>query len=101
MDEEEEEEEAEEGVGGGGEVWSDDETLGEGLPLLARLWRLEELLAPTARGIWLRGRCSPPPLLIAPDRLPPPPGVKDSEDEDTTSGCLGEWAGIAEPELDP
>lgn len=55
MEDEEEEEEAEEGVGGGGEAWSDNEKLGEGLPLLATLWRLEETLAPTARGIWLGG----------------------------------------------
>lgn len=55
MEDDEEEEDAEEGVGGGGEAWSDDETLGEGLPLLARLWRLEEALAPIARGIWLGG----------------------------------------------
>lgn len=57
MEEEEEEEEAGEGVGvgGGGEAWTDDEMLGEGLPLLARLWRLEEELAPIARGIWLGG----------------------------------------------
>lgn len=84
----------------------DDETLGEGLPLLARLWRLEEALAPTARGIWLGGWCSPPPLLAPPDRLtpPPPPEIKDSEEEDTPSGCLedrdgiAEWLGAAEPE---
>ena len=36
-EEDDEEEEAEEGVGGGGEAWTDDEMLGEGLPLLARL----------------------------------------------------------------
>lgn len=51
VEDEEEEEEAEDGVGGGGEAWSDDEMLGEGLPLLATLWRLEEALAPTARGM--------------------------------------------------
>lgn len=53
MEDEEEEEEAGEGVGGGGEAWTDDETLSEGLPLLAMLWRLEEEPVPTARGIWL------------------------------------------------
>lgn len=104
-EDEEEEEDAGEGVGGGGEVRSDDETLGEGLPLLSRLWRLEEVLAPsapTARGMWLGGRCSPPPpLLTPPGRLPPPcrpppaARVKDSEEEDTPSGCLGESDGTA------
>ncbi len=96
MDEEEEEEEAEEGVGGGGEAWADDDMLGEGLPLLARLWRLEEEPAPTARGMWLGGWCSPP-LLTPTDRLtpPPPPRVKDSEEEDTPSGCLEDRDGIA------
>lgn len=72
VEDEDEEEDAEEGVGGGGEAWADDEMLGEGLPLLARLWRLEEELAPTARGIWLGGWCSPP-LLTPLDRLTPPP----------------------------
>lgn len=75
MEDEEEEEEAGEGVGigGGGEAWTGDEVLGEGLPLLARLWRLEEELAPIARGIWLGGWCSPPALLNPPDTLIPPP----------------------------
>lgn len=97
MEDEEEEEEAEEGVGGGGEARSDNEMLGERLPLLVRLCRLEEALAPTARGIWLGGWCSPPPLFTPPDRLAPPPtpGVKDSEDEDTPSGCLEDRDGIA------
>lgn len=54
-DKEEEEEEAGEGAGGGGEARSDNEMLGERLPLLVRLCRLEEALAPTARGIWLGG----------------------------------------------
>lgn len=44
-----------EGVGGGGEASADVEMLGEGLPLLATLWRLEEELAAIARGIWLGG----------------------------------------------
>lgn len=94
---EEEEDEAEEGVGGGREAWSDEEMLGDRLTLLAKLWRLEEALAPIARGIWLGGWCSPPPLLTPPDRLtpPPPPGVKDSEEEDTPSGCLEDRDGIA------
>lgn len=97
-EEEEEDEDAGEGVGGGGEARMGDEMLGEGLPLLPRLWRLDEALAPTARGIWLGGWCSPPPLLAPPDRLtppPPPPGVKDSEEEDTPSGCLEDRDGIA------
>lgn len=85
MEDEEETEEAEESVGGGGEFWSDDETL----PLLVRLWRLEEALEPTARGIWLGWGCST--LLSPPDKVSDPPGlwVKDSTEEDTASGCLG------------
>lgn len=89
----EEEEEAAEGAGDGGEARSDSEMLGERLPLLVRLIRLEEALAPTARGIWLGGGCSPPPLLTVPVRLAP--GVKDSEDEDTPSVCLEDRHGIA------
>lgn len=52
---EEVEEEAEEEVGVG-EVCAEDELFREGLPLLARLWRLEEALAPIARGIRHGGR---------------------------------------------
>lgn len=51
----EEEEEADKGVGGVGEARSDDETFCAELPLLTRLWRLEEALAPTARGMRLGG----------------------------------------------
>ncbi|KAK5909816.1 hypothetical protein CesoFtcFv8_003711 [Champsocephalus esox] len=94
-EEEEEEEDAGEGVEGGGEAWMEDEMLGEGLPLLTRLWRLEDALDPAARGIWLVGWCSPPPFLAPPDRLTPPPRVKDSEEEDTPSGCLEDRDGIA------
>lgn len=94
-EDEEEEEDAGEGVGGGGEAGMGDETLGEGLPLLVTLWRLDEALVPTARGIWLGGWCSPPPLLAPPGRLTPPPGVNDSEEEDTPSGCLEDRGGIA------
>lgn len=73
MEDEEEEEEAGEGVGGGGEVWTDDETLSEGLPRLAMLWILEEEQVPSARGIWLGRRCSAAALLIPPDKLIPSP----------------------------
>lgn len=73
MEDKEEEEEAREGVGGGGEAGIDDELLGKGLPLLARLWRLEEELAPIARGIWLGWWCSVALLLTPPDTLVPPP----------------------------